>query len=198
MMIITVLTLSIVLPTPTNIISQQQQEALAQTNDNSTFNLYENTTYGIQIQHPSDWEIDEGDVEPDDDVTDIVSFFAPIGNDSETDGPSLYISIDNQSSNLNENLNEYLTTTINDYNDSEDFEVVESNTNSTLAGYPAYKLVFTDVYDDDINYESMEFGTIIGDKVYFATYEAEEEQYSDYLPTVQKMIDSLKINASNN
>ena len=181
-MMLTVLALSIVLPTPTNIISQQQ-EALAQTDDNSTFNLYENTTYGIQIQHPSDWEIDEGDVEPDDDVTDIVSFFAPIGNDSETDGPSLYISIDNQSTNLNENLNEYLTTTINDYNASEDFEVVESNTNSTLAGYPAYKLVFTDV-DDDINYESMEFGTIIGDKVYFATYEAEEEQYSDYLPTV--------------
>src|SRR5919112_820354 len=169
-MMLTVLALSIVLPTPTNIISQQQ-EALAQ--------------------------IDEGDVEPDDDVTDIVSFFAPIGNDSETDGPSLYISIDNQSTNLNENLNEYLTTTINDYNASEDFEVVESNTNSTLAGYPAYKLVFTDV-DDDINYESIEFGTIIGVKVYFATYEAEEEQYSDYLPTVQKMIDSLKINASNN
>ena len=196
-MIITVLTLSIVLPTPIDMISQQQ-EASAQTNDNNTFKLNENPTYGIQIQYPFNWRIDEGDVDSDDAVTDIVSFVALIGNDSETDGPSLYMSIDNQSSNLNENLNEYLTTLIDDYNDTEDFEVIESNTNSTLAGKLAYKLVFTDVYDDDINYESMEIGTIIGDKVYIATYEAEEEQYSDYLPTVQKMIDSLKINASNN
>lgn len=193
-MIITVLTLSIVLPTPIDMISQQQ-EASAQTNDNNTFKLNENPTYGIQIQYPFDWRIDEGDVDSDDAVTDIVSFVALIGNDSETDGPSLYMSIDNASSS---NLNEYLTTTINDYNDTEDFEVIESNTNSTLAGKLAYKLVFTDVDDDDIDYESMEIGTIIGDKVYIATYEAEEEQYSDYLPTVQKMIDSLKINASNN
>jgi serine/threonine-protein kinase len=196
-MIITVLTLSIVLPTPIDMISQQQ-EASAQTNDNNTFKLNENPSYGIHIQYPFNWRVDEGDVDSDDAVTDIVSFVALIGNDSETDGPSLYMSIDNQSSNLNENLNEYLTTLIDDYNDTEDFEVIESNTNSTLAGKLAYKLVFTDVYDDDINYESMEIGTIIGDKVYIATYEAEEEQYSDYLPTVQKMIDSLKINASNN
>ena len=89
-MIITVLTLLIVLPTPTNIISQQQ-EASAQTNDSSTFKLYENPTYGIQIQYPSDWGIDEGDIEPDDDVTDIVLFLAPVRNDSETYTPSVYI-----------------------------------------------------------------------------------------------------------
>ncbi len=183
-------------PSPTNIIiHRQQQEALAQTNDNNTFKLYENPTYGIQIQYPFNWRVDEGDVDSDDNVTDIVSFVALIGNDSETDGPSLYISIDDASSS---NLNEYLTTTIIDYNDTEDFEVIESNTNGILGGKPAYKLVFTDVDDDDIDYENMEIGTIIGDKVYFAKYEAEEAQYSDYLPTIQKMIDSLKINASNN
>jgi hypothetical protein len=200
-MMITVLTLSIVLPTSTNIISQQQ--AAAQTNDDSNFKLYENPTYGIQIQYHFDWTIKEGDEDIDDDVTDIVSFVATVRNDSETYEPYFdisYTSVDIPlSSNVNENLNQYLTTTINDYNDTlNDFEVIESSTNSVLGGLPAYKLVFTYV-DDDIYYERMEIGTIIGDKVYFVTYESEEEeQYSDYLPTIQKMIDSLKVNASNN
>jgi hypothetical protein len=73
-----------------------------------------------------------------------------------------------------------------------DFKVIESNTNSTLAGKPAYKLVYTDV-EDGINYKSMEIGTIAGDRLYYVKYLVEEEQYPDYLPTVQKMVDSLKI-----
>ena len=84
--------------------------------------------------------------------------------------------------------------TINDYNDTQDFKVIESNANSVLGGKPAYKLVFTDVYDDDTNYKGMDIGTIIGGKVYLLSYEAEDEkQYSEYLPIIQKMIDSFKI-----
>ncbi len=43
----------------------------------------------------------------------------------------------------------------------------------------------------------MEIGTIIGDKVYFIEYGAEEEQYSDYLPTIQKMMDSFQLDDTN-
>ena len=197
--------LSIALPSTTTniIIYRQQQEALAQSNDddnNNTFKLYENITYGIKIEYPSNWTIEEEGDEDSDNVTDVVSFFAPVRNDSETVTPSLYITIDNPPLNLIENFNEYLRTTINDYNDdSQDFQVIESNTNSsTLGGYPAYKLVYTDVDGDNINYKDMEIGTIIGDKVYLVTYDAAEEEYSVYLPAVQKMIDSLKITTSNN
>ena len=48
---ITVLTLLVALHTTTII---HQQEALAQTTDN-TFKRYENPTYGINIQDPSNW-----------------------------------------------------------------------------------------------------------------------------------------------
>jgi hypothetical protein len=197
---IALLMLSVALPIPTNIIHhhQQQQVAVAQTNDddnNNTFKLYENATYAIHIQYPFNWTIEEGDAYPDDGYTDIVSFFAPVGNDPESEVPSLYISIDSLSSNRNENLSEYLTTTINDYySDSEDFKVIESNANSILGGKPAYKLVSTDVYDDGTIYKSMEIGTIIGDKLYLLSYEAEDEkQFSEYLPIIQKMIDSFRI-----
>jgi hypothetical protein len=42
----------------------------------------------------------------------------------------------------------------------------------------------------------MEIGTIIGDKAYCMQYIADAPKYSDYLPTVQKMIDSLVIKKS--
>jgi hypothetical protein len=196
---ITVSMLSVALPIPTNtiIIHRHQQEALAQTNNNSTFKLYENPIYDIQIQYPSNWRINVGETFSTDD---IVSFLPPARADSEADRPSLIISIVstyNRSSYLN--LNEYLTRVTKGYDNIYfDFKVIESSTNSIIAGEPAYKLVFTRVGYGNINYKSMEIGTIIGNKVYSVTYTAEEEQYSDYLPTIQKMIDSLKINTSDN
>jgi hypothetical protein len=39
----------------------------------------------------------------------------------------------------------------------------------------------------------MEIGMIVGDKVYVIQYIADAPRYADYLPTVQKMIDSLVI-----
>jgi hypothetical protein len=192
--IISVLILSVAFPNPTIMI--YRQEASAQMTDN-TFKTYQNPTYGIQIQHPSDWRIDEGDVYADDYVTDIVSFIAPIRSDTESYAPSLSISIDNPPPNLKENLNEYLNRITNDYDDIlKGFEIIESDTSSILAGKPAYKLVSTDE-EDGIDYKSMEIGTIIGDKVYFVTYYAEEEQYSNYLPTIEKMIDSFQLGDTN-
>jgi hypothetical protein len=38
----------------------------------------------------------------------------------------------------------------------------------------------------------METGTVIGDKAYSVQYIADAPRYSDYLPTVQKMIGSLQ------
>jgi hypothetical protein len=197
--IISVLTLLITVPVTTNAsttIIQQEEGDLAQTDDDNSFKIYQNPTYGINIQYPSNWRIDEGDVYADDYVPDIVSFIASVRSNTEAYAPSLSISIDNPPPNLNENLNEYLTRITSEYIDTyEDFKVIESDTNSILSGKPAYMIVFTDE-EDSIDYKSMEIGTIIGDKVYFVTYYAEEEQYSNYLPTVQEMISSVKMTRS--
>ena len=56
----------------------------------------------------------------------------------------------------------------------------------------AYGLLYTDRVDGT-NYKRMQIGTIIGDRIYFIKYNAEEKQYSNYLPTIQMMINSLKI-----
>ena len=71
-------------------------------------------SYGINIQYPSNWRADEGDVYYHDYVIDIVSFIAPITNDSEAYSPSLSLSIDTPPL----NLNEYLSRITNDYGDT--------------------------------------------------------------------------------
>jgi hypothetical protein len=40
----------------------------------------------------------------------------------------------------------------------------------------------------------METGTLIGDKAYSVQYIADAPRYTDYLPAIQKMIDSLVMN----
>ncbi len=132
----------------------------------------------------------------DDYITDVVALLAPVRSNSEEYTPSLSISIDNLPPNQNPTLNEYLDQTINAYYETlQEFRVMEFDTDSTLSGKPAYKLVSTDV-EDGIDYKNLEIGTIIGDKVYFVTYDAEEEQYYDHLPIIQKMIGSLRIMSS--
>jgi eukaryotic-like serine/threonine-protein kinase len=206
MTIITVSMLLVALPNPTNIIIHRQRQALAQANDNNnnnnSFRTYENPTSGIHIQYPSNWTIYVGDgfSDDDDDATvDIVSFFGPVRRDTKAYAQSLSISIDNPPSDLNPNLSEYFSRLTNDYKARlEDFKVIESNTNSSiLAGKPAYKLVYSDE-EDEIHYKTLDIGTIIGDKVYSIRYIAKEEQYSEYLPTIQKMINSFKIDISSN
>jgi hypothetical protein len=93
-------------------------------------------------------------------------------------------------------LAEYADKVIDYYNATvADFNLVELTTNNvTLSGFPAYKLVFTqsiEVVDNSV--KAMEVGTITPKKeAYFITYFG-EEQYSKYLPTIQKMIDSFEI-----
>ena len=201
MTLITVSMLLVALPNSTNTIihhQQQLRQALAQANDNNnknnnSFRTYENPAYGIQIQYPSTWIIYAGDMFSGDDAIDIVSFLGPVKSDTKAHAPSLYISIISlPPPDLNLNLNEYLTKITNDYKAKlKEFKVIESNTSSILAGKPAYKLIFTDE-EDEIYYKTMDIGTIIGDKVYSLSYVAQREQYSDYLPKVQKMINSFE------
>jgi hypothetical protein len=99
------------------------------------------------------------------------------------------------------------TTTLNNYahfvaftdyeNRTSSFKLIELSTNSSiLAGKLAYTLIGT--YQDRSAglQKLMEVGTIIGDKAHSVQYIADTPKYSGYLPTVQKMIDSMVIKKS--
>jgi S1-C subfamily serine protease len=153
---------------------------------------YENSTYGIRIQYPANWTKDEQDSNPADSVTNIITFYSPLDSRVDEYSENLGVSVENLTD-PNITLEQYTESLIANYNESlTDFKVIESNTNTTLGGNSAYKLVYTDK-EDDINYKTMEIGALVGDKVYFIEYIAEENYYSKYFPTIQKIIESVEL-----
>jgi hypothetical protein len=75
-----------------------------------------------------------------------------------------------------------------------DFGLLASDTiNVWLAGNPVYILSYK--YSDPISgiLKVMETGTIIRGKGYYIQYFAESAKYSNYLPTIQTMIDSFTL-----
>ena len=130
----------------------------------------------------------------------IATFVSPTGPDSDPNAEvSVYMDKLHNS-----------TTTLNNYahfvafadyenrtSDFHAFKLLELSTNSSiLAEKRAYMLIGTYQNPSAGFQKLMEIGTIIGDKAYCMQYIADAPKYSDYLPTVQKMIDSLVIKKS--
>lgn len=66
-----------------------------------------------------------------------------------------------------------------------------------LSGNPAYKLIYTlspptSVFSGGAA-KTLEYGTVVGDKVYSVAYLAKPELYSDNLSLAEEMIDSFQI-----
>jgi hypothetical protein len=90
-------------------------------------------------------------------------------------------------------LNQDLNAITNLYKENHmNFKVVELNTNSSLAGSPAYTIVYT-YNDQGTNTRVREIGTLINNsKEYYITYDSEEETYPNNLLT-SEMIKSYEI-----
>jgi hypothetical protein len=65
-------------------------------------------------------------------------------------------------------------------------------TEVNVSGYPASQIVYT-TSDTIPNGKTMSLLVKVDNKVYYLTYYSNIERYSQYLPLVQKMINSLQI-----
>jgi hypothetical protein len=150
---------------------------------------YQNSTFGIKLQYPSNWEKQENGTRQDT-QTDIVTFLSPVINSRA----NLDVSIDDISGEKGISLTQYANQNIADLNQSlPDAKFIASNTNNVvIAGLPAYRMVYTSA-DGNTILKTMEIGAMKGDKVYILTYEAAMQEYAKYLPVIQRMIDSFQI-----
>ena len=183
--------------TITSTTISKQQEALAQTNDNSTFKLYENPTFGIRMQYPSDWEkVEPGQISHESSFNIIVGFVSPKESASDTSPPAaISIGIHNLSSSSS-----YQNTTLDQYTDvhinairREQESLVESTTTTLSTGSNNNTLAHKVVYVNSQGQEVMQVWTIKENKAYHITYAADVARYPDYLPLAQKIIDSFEI-----
>jgi eukaryotic-like serine/threonine-protein kinase len=159
--------------------------------NNSTYSPYGNSTYGIRVQYPSDWSVQKSNTTGT--LIKIAAFVSPTGPDSNPDAEvALYI---DRLHNSTTNLDNYAQYSLDGYKNFSAFKLLRLNTinSSKLVGRSTYTLIGTYELHPFGLQKLMEVGTIIGDKAYSVQYIADAPRYTDYLPTVQKMIDSLVI-----
>jgi hypothetical protein len=178
-----------ILFTSTFNIYHQQEEALAQVND-IIFKTYVNSTYGIIMQYPSDWKkVEPSQFSQTSNINIVVGFVSPKESASSRSPPTaLSVGIQNLLNSQSITLDQYSNAQINFI--KEHGSVLESNT-ITLKGDNT--LAHRIVYINSEGQKIMQVWTIKADKAYHITYATDETIYSDYLPAVQKMIDSFEI-----
>jgi len=158
------------------------------------FYTYYNPVYGIKIQYPSNWSLDNKQILLYDDLTKIVGF---IKDPKEMTGDFL-ISVHNLTNKYESrgiDLEELLNHTIDYYKKYyHDFNLIESSKSVTLgdASNIAYRIVWIDK-EGQYTIKTMQMGTIKGNLAYIIRYYAELEEYSNNLPLIEKMIKSIRI-----
>jgi len=166
------------------------QSAIAQSSPSSSLLSYENPTYGIKIQYPSNWMASTNQLPT---YNSIIGFYSPLESLSDVLPVEFSLSITPYTNNIS--LDEYTKITSTAL-EQQGMEIIESET-TTLAGNPAHKITFSPgdqiAQNSPIEFKFMQIFTTIGNKVYSLSYNAEASKFSTHLDTIQQMLNSLKI-----
>jgi eukaryotic-like serine/threonine-protein kinase len=152
------------------------------TQKSKKFLTYANSTYGIQIQYPSDWLYKEVN------STNIVTFIPEEALLNQADNSPVFVAIGIEFLPFhNIPLDLYTTLAINHLRQFQPFRI-ESSINTTIANNPAHKLLYTAG-----GLKTMTLFTIKGDKTYIIKYAASPTKFPTYLTAAQEMINSFEL-----
>ncbi len=168
------------------------------TNDTTTkepraFLSYQNPTYDIFMQYPSDWIASTSGLP---DYTNLIAFYSPLQNLSDSFPTRLTISVIIYSHDIS--LPEYTDFVWTMVNQSEQVNL-RSSSEVTVGGYPGFRMVLANqpFQNSTLVLYHMNTWTTLGNKVYLLTYEADESTFNRYLPEVSQMLETLKIARNN-
>jgi hypothetical protein len=155
-----------------------------ETTSNSDFLIYENSTFGIKIQYPSDWlknTTDQG-----------VTFVLPAERNSPENFLAKLDATTIAGVPASASLKGLADGVLNGYRKSLPNFQLESYTNTTAGGSPAVKIVymFTGYKDGTLN--ATDIATIKNSRLYIVQYYV-QSKYQNYMPMLQKMVESFTI-----
>ena len=166
------------------------KSAIAQSSSSSSLLSYENPTYGITIQYPSNWMASTNQLPT---YNSIIGFYSPLESLSDVLPVEFALSITTYTNNIS--LDEYTKITRTAL-EQQGMEISESSA-TTLAGNPAHKITFSPgdqiAQNSPVEFKFMQIFTTIGNKVYSLSYNAEASKFSTHLDTIQQMLHSVKI-----
>jgi hypothetical protein len=190
--VITLLFLPVTVSSNSNALLQSQS-AFAQVQEETGFLPYLNPIHGISMQYPSDWIVSSSGLV---DYADVIAFYSPLQNLSDTFPASLTISVVTYSQNIS--LAEYTSFVLTNLNQSGGIDV-RSSSAVTVAGYPGHRvfLAIQPFQNSTLISHQMNTWTTIGNKAYILWYEGEESRFNQYLPEVSQMLATLRITSNN-
>lgn len=166
------------------------QSAIAQSSSPPSLLSYANPTYGITLQYPSNWMASTNQLPT---YNSIIGFYSPLESLSDVLPVEFALSITTYTNNIS--LDEYTKITSTAL-EQQGMKISESSA-TTLAGNPAHKITFSPgdqiAQNSPVEFKFMQIFTIIGNKVYSLSYNAEASKFSTHLDTIQQMLDSVKI-----
>jgi hypothetical protein len=175
-----------VTPASTTTLSHNLNNNSVETTSNSDFLIYENSTFGIKIQYPSDWlkkTTDQG-----------VTFVLPVERNSSN--PENFLAkLDATTISrvpATASLKGLADGVINGYRKSLPNFQFESYSNTTAAGSPAVKIAYMFTGYKDGNLKATDIATIKNSRLYIIQYYV-QSKYQNYMPMLQKMVESFTI-----
>jgi hypothetical protein len=191
--VIALLFLPLTASTNNNIPLLRSQSVFAQQQEGIAFLPYQNPLNDIFMQYPSNWIASTSGLA---DYTDLIAFYSPLQNLSDSFPARLTISV--RIYNQNISLPEYTDSVWTMLNQSEQVDV-RSSSEVTIAGYPGHRVVLASqpFQNSTLISHQMNTWTTIGNKVYLLTYVGEESTFNQHLPEVSQMLETLRI-ATNN
>jgi hypothetical protein len=164
------------------------------------FQTYQNNIFSIKIRYPDSWSVRSYPYNNGSNNT-VVGFYSPsktasqLGNISGVSGHFVpYLDIFAFDS-KNMSLDKIINGRINRIQNTSDF-VPDSKPLLLNGNRSAHMLVYSTITGADEIFKKMQVYTIFGNKVYLITFTAQEALFSNYLPTIRKMIDSFEIDLS--
>ncbi|MGA7542058.1 MAG: PsbP-related protein [Nitrososphaeraceae archaeon] len=182
-----------------------QQSGDVSTNASTTFFRYSNPGFGINLEYPSSWTALEiwraAQAVPSSDYSgSIVSFLPPASNASgatnatgtaNATGFRDNVLIGRQDAN-DRTLEQYTSESLEAYGANTTNLRITESTPTTIAGNPAHRIVFTENVEGN-TVQKMQIWTIVGSFVYIITFGADQAEYPQFLPDVERMISTLQI-----
>jgi hypothetical protein len=149
--------------------------------NNAGYLNYTNRSAGIAIQYPSSWQLAQGGVNA------TASF-----NVSGVDMSFTVATPENLPGQTLDQFSQDLVSSLQQNGNLANFTLLNSS-NTSLAGYPAHKDVFTLVNPAGIATQGMVELTLVNGTGYALTYVASQGVYSTYLGAAQNMMQSFNI-----
>jgi hypothetical protein len=155
------------------------------------FLTYQNSTLGLKIQYPSNWQKEEHGLLS---SSRGLTFTSPVDKNSANYPIKVFIDIEPLEA---KSIEQYTLEQIDKLReDDPSFNIISASTISLSDNTPAGQVVYMrDMFG--IPAKEMQIYTIKGSQVYTIWYLAQATTYDKYLPTVQKIIDSLEIAVTN-